>query len=83
MKYATVSFHQCNLINASFTGARFDGTIHFDGSDLRCTNFKYIKDLLDKIENGTVTFSRVKYVDTASFTNEATKTIIKLINKIN
>ena len=81
-KHTTVSFHQCDLINASFRGALFDGTIHFDGSDLRCTNFTYIKDLLDKIENGTVTFSRVKYVDTANFTNEATKTIIKLINKI-
>ena len=83
MKHTTVSFHQCNLINANFCNARFDGTMHFDGSDLRCTNFTYIKDLLDKIENGTVTFSRVKYVDTAKFSNEATKTIIKLINKIN
>ena len=82
-KHATVSFHQCNLINASFYGAKFDGTIHFDGSDLRCTNFTCITDLVDKIENGTVTFSSVKYADTANFSNKATKAIIKLINKIN
>ena len=82
-KNTNVCFHQCDLINTSFCNVRFDGTIHFDGSDLRCSNFSNISDLLDKIQNGTVTFSRVKYVDTANFSNKAINTVIKLMNKIN
>ena len=35
-KNAVVSFHQFDLMNASFNCARFDSTIHVDGSDLRC-----------------------------------------------
>ena len=78
-KNVVVSFHQCDLMNTSFKQAQFDGTIHFDGSDLRCTNFESIDGLLDKIQNGTVTFRRVKYIDTANFHNKAINTVIKLL----
>ena len=81
-KNAVVSFHQCDLMNTSFNCAIFDGTIHFDGSDLRCTNFRSIDALLDKIENGTVTFSRVKYIDSANFNNKAVNTVIKLMKSL-
>ena len=79
-KNAVVSFHQCDLMNTSFQNAIFDGGINFDGSDLRCTNFLFINNLLNKIRKGKVTFSRVKYVDIAKFDHEAIGTVIKLMN---
>ena len=60
--------------------AKFDGKIHFNGSDLRCANFVSIKDLLHKVQNRTVTFSRVKYIDTAYFHNKTVNTVIKFMN---
>ena len=80
-KKVVVSFHQCDLMNTSFCGAKFDGTIHFDGSDLRCTDFGNNNDLLlAKIQNGSVTFNGVKYIDTANFHNKASNMVIKLMN---
>ena len=80
-KNVVVSFHQCDLMNTSFRGAKFNGTINFDGSDLRCTDFGFNNDLLlAKIQNGSVTFDRVKYVDTANFSNKAINMVIKLMN---
>lgn len=40
--------------------------------------FVSIEDLLLKIQNSTVTFSRVKYADTINFNNKAINTVIKL-----
>ena len=80
MKNAVVSFHQCDLINTSFQSAEFQGITHFDESDLRCTNFRNVDGLLDKIQNGKLTFSRVKYIDSANFHNQAINTVIKLMN---
>ena len=65
-------------MNASFNCARFDSTIHVDGSDLRYAKFVSIEDFLHKIQNSTVTFSRKKYVDTINFNNKAINTVIKL-----
>ena len=80
-KNVVVSFHQCDLMNTSFRGAKFNGTIHFDESDLRCTDFGFDNDLLlAKIQNGSVTFNRVKYIDTANFYNKAINMVIKLMN---
>ena len=79
---AIVSFHQCDLINTNFTSAHFyGGKIQFDESDIRSATFNNIK--LKHIEDGTITFNKVKYVDTADFGNEAINAVIKLMNKIN
>lgn len=40
--------------------------------------FVSIEDLLLKIQNSIVTFSRVKYADTINFNNKAINTVIKL-----
>ena len=80
-----VSFHCCELINTSFAHADFSGKIHFDGSDLRFAQFSKIfrqKELIDKIQSGAVTFSRVKYVSSAEFGNKAINVVIKLMNNI-
>lgn len=80
---AIVSFYRCDLINTSFTGSWFSGKIQFDESDIRFANFKNIHFLTDKIQNGEITFNKVKYVDAADFGNKAINTVIKLMNKIN
>ena len=79
-KNAVISFYQCDLINTSFNSAEFEGTTHFDESDLRCTDFGSKNDILDKIQNGTMTFRRVKYIDSANFHNKAINSVIKLMN---
>ena len=82
---AIVSFYRCDLINTSFTGAWFSGhgKVQFDESDIRSAKFNNIHDLTDKIQNGVITFNKVKYVDAADFGNEAINAVIKLMNKIN
>ena len=68
-------------MNTSFCSAKFDRTIHFDGSDLRCTHFGNNNDLLlAKIQNSSVTFNGVKYIDTANFHNKAINMVMKLMN---
>ena len=57
--------------------------MHFDESDIRSAIFNNIDQLTNKIQNGTVTFNEIKYVDTADFGNEAINAVIKLLNKIN
>ena len=80
---AIFSFYRCDLINTSFTGAFIGGKMHFDESDIRSAIFNNIDQLTNKIQNGTVTFNKVKYVDDADFANEAINAVIKLLNKIN
>ena len=77
-----VSFDRCDLINTNFSYANFNGKIYFDGSDLRSADFESISDPPDKIQNGKVTFSDVKYVDLAKFDNRAINALIKLMNNI-
>ena len=36
---AVISFHECDLFDTDFSTANFNGEIHFDGSDIRFTNF--------------------------------------------
>ena len=79
-----VSFYRCDLINTSFTCADIShGKIQFDESDIRSAKFNNIHYLTDKIQNGAITFNKVKYVDAADFGNEAINAVIKLMNKIN
>ena len=82
---AIVSFYRCDLINTSFIGVWFfaGGKIQFDESDIRSAKFNNINYLIDKIQNGVITFNKVKYVDAADFGNEAINAVIKLMNKIN
>ena len=80
---AIFSFYRCDLINTSFTGAFIGGKMHFDESDIRSAIFNNIDQLTNKIQNGTVTFNKVKYVDAADFANEAINAVLKLLNKIN
>ena len=78
---AIVSFYRCDLINTSFTGARFSGgKMQFDESDIRFAIFHKIDQITNKIQNGTVKFNKVKYVDAADFGNEAISAVIKLMN---
>ena len=70
------------LLIQIFSYANFNGKIYFDGSDLRSADFESISELPDKIQNGKVTFSDVKYVDLAKFDNRAINALIKLMNNI-
>ena len=77
-----VFFHGCDLINTSFDSSNFRGKVYFDESDIRFASFATANCLVDKIQNGTVTFARVKHADAADFGNKAINAVIKLLNKL-
>ena len=78
---AVISFHECDLFDTDFSTANFNGEIHFDGSDIRFTNFSNHSDIDSDIKNGKITFYNVCYADNAIFDSNSTKIIIELINK--
>lgn len=78
---AVISFHECDLFDTDFSTANFNGEIHFDGSDIRFTNFSNHSDIDSDIKNGKITFYNVCYADNAIFDSNSTRIIIELINK--
>ena len=70
-----INFHNCDLIFTDFSKSSFIGVVDFDGSDVRCANFKGIKDLDYLIDNDIVKITNAKYVRKAHFDEDAMKVI--------
>ena len=78
---AVITFHDCDLLDTDFSTAIFLGKIHFDGSDIRYTNFSNYTNIDKDIKNEKITFYNVCYADNAIFDRDSTKIIIELMNK--
>lgn len=70
-----IKFHNCDLIFTDFSSSYFYGVVDFDGSDLRCANFKGIKDMDYLIDNDIVKITNAKYVQKAHFDENAMRVI--------
>ena len=70
-----INFHNCDLILTDFSSSSFIGVVDFDGSDLRCSNFKGIKDMDYLIDNDKVKITNAKYVKKAQFDEDAMRVI--------
>ena len=80
-KGTVISFLDCELLDTDFSTATFLGKIHFDGSDIRYTNFSNHSDISTDIKNGKITFYNVFYADYAIFDSDPTKIVIELMNR--
>ena len=81
-KDTVISFLNCDLLDTDFSTTSFSGKIHFDGSDIRYTNFSNHSDISTDIKNGKITFYNVSYVDNAIFDSDLTKIVIELMNRL-
>ena len=74
-KQVNIKFHNCDLIFTDFSSSSFIGVVDFDGSDLRCANFKEIEDMDYLIDNDKVKITNAKYVQKAHFDENAMRVI--------
>ena len=75
MKNVNINFHHCDLILTDFSSSSFIGAVDFDGSDLRCANFKGVKNMDYLIDNDRVKITNAKYVKKAHFDEDAMRVI--------
>ena len=70
-----IKFHNCDLIFTDFSSSYLIDVVDFDGSDLRCANFKGIEDMDYLLDNDIVKITNAKYVQKTHFDENAMRVI--------
>lgn len=76
LEKTNVNFYNCDLICTDFSGSSFHCSVDFDGSDLRCANFRGIDKLGNLIATDLAKFTKAKYPEKAQFDEDALKAIL-------